>query len=110
MGENIEPVQIGSIDSSGKVLCAQHNRHEFQTGDYIKFENNDFGFERNFRVKITSIHNYKSFKEYLLNETLEKCLPSIDTIEQGESIYYKYYKKDDEDKYKIIAIRLKVIN
>ena len=46
----------------------------------------------------------------MLNETLEKCLPSIDTIEQGESIYYKYYKKDDEDKYKIIAIRLKVIN
>ena len=39
MGENIEPVQIGSIDSSGKVLCAAHNQFEFQTGDYVKFEN-----------------------------------------------------------------------
>jgi ubiquitin-activating enzyme E1 len=39
MGENIEPVQIGSIDTSGKVLCAQNNKHDFQSGDYIKFEN-----------------------------------------------------------------------
>ena len=46
--------------------------NEIKKGDYIKFENNDFGFERNFRVKITSIHNYNSFEEYLLNETLEK--------------------------------------
>ena len=39
MGENIEPVQIGSIDTSGKVLCAQNNKHDFQSGNYIKFEN-----------------------------------------------------------------------
>jgi ubiquitin-activating enzyme E1 len=39
MGETIEPVQIGSIDTSGKVLCAQNNKHDFQSGDYIKFEN-----------------------------------------------------------------------
>lgn len=39
MGENIEPVQIGSIDILGKVLCAQNNKHNFQSGDYIKFEN-----------------------------------------------------------------------
>ena len=61
------------------------------------------------RDRITSIHNYNSFEEYLLNETLENCLPGIDTIEQGVSIYYKYYKKEDEDRYKIIAIRVKVI-
>ena len=82
---------------------------EIKKGDYIKFENNDFGFERTFRVKITSIRNYTSFREYLLNEKLEKCLPGIDKIEQGVNIYYKYYKKEDEEKYKIIAIRVKVI-
>ena len=82
---------------------------EIKKGDYIKFENNDFGFERTFRVKITSIRNYNSFREYLLNEKLEKCLPGIDKIEQGVNIYYKYYKKEDEEKYKIIAIRVKVI-
>ena len=39
MGETIEPVQIGSIDTLGNVLCAQNNKHDFQSGDYIKFEN-----------------------------------------------------------------------
>jgi ubiquitin-activating enzyme E1 len=39
IGETIEAVQIGSIDTSGKVLCAQNNKHYFQSGDYIKFEN-----------------------------------------------------------------------
>ena len=81
---------------------------KIKKGDYIRFENNDFNFSRSFLVKITSTRTYDSFREYLLNETLEKCLPSIDTIEQGTSIYYKYYSKEDESKYKIIAIRIKV--
>lgn len=59
MGENIEPVQIGSVDSSGKVLCAQHNRHEFQTGDYIKFENveglnTSLLINKEFKIKVIS--------------------------------------------------------
>ena len=39
MGNTIEAVQIGSINTSGQVLCAQNNKHDFQSGDYIKFEN-----------------------------------------------------------------------
>jgi ASC-1-like (ASCH) protein len=82
---------------------------EMKKGDYILFENNDFGFQRLFRCKITSIHNYSSFEEYLYHETLEKCLPGIDTIEEGIKIYHKYYpNKEDEIKYKIKAIRLRV--
>ena len=47
---------------------------------FIQFENNDFGFSRSFHCRITSVHNYNSFKDYLGNDTLEKCLPGIDTI------------------------------
>jgi len=76
-------------------------------GDYIIFENSDQGFKREFRVKITSIHNYNSFEDYLRVETLEKCLPGVNTMEEGLQIYYKYYSKKDEEKYNIIAIRIK---
>ena len=82
---------------------------QIKKGDFIIFENNDFGFMRTFRVKITSIRNYNSFREYLLNEKLEKCLPGMDTIEEGLSVYYKYFTKADEDKYNIVAVRLRVI-
>ena len=83
---------------------------DIKKGDYIIFKNNDFGFIRSYRVKIISIINYNTFKEYLKNESLEKCLPGIDTLEQGINIYYKYYTKEDEEQYKIVAIRLKVTN
>ena len=38
-GENIEPVQIGGICSDGKVSCATHASHDFQSGDTISFIN-----------------------------------------------------------------------
>ena len=100
-------IKLGIKKCEGRLKKGDFN--EIKKGDNIIFENNDFGFLRNFTVKITSIHNYKSFKEYLENEKLDKCLPGIDTIENGIKIYYKYYTKEDEDKYKIVAIRLKVI-
>jgi ubiquitin-activating enzyme E1 len=38
-GEMIDPVQVASIDNLGTVTCAQHNVHDFQTGDTIVFTN-----------------------------------------------------------------------
>ena len=38
-GETIDPVQIASINDEGIVECAQHNSHDFQTGDTITFSN-----------------------------------------------------------------------
>jgi len=78
-------------------------------GDCIKFVNTDLGFIRNYTIKITSIYKYTSFREYLEKEKLEKCLPAIETIEDGLKVYYKYYSKEDEEKYKIVAIRFKII-
>ena len=76
-------------------------------GDYIIFQNNDFGFNRSCKVRITSVKSYDTFTTYLEKETLVKTLPGIDNIEEGKEIYYKYYSKEDEEKYKIVAIRLK---
>jgi ASC-1-like (ASCH) protein len=101
-------IKLGIKKCEGRL-----NKGDFslmRKGDYIVFENNDFDFPRSFRCKITSIHNYMSFENYLERETLQKCLPGIDTIEEGVSIYYKYYKKEDEFQYKIKAFRLKVVN
>ena len=100
------------IKNGFKKIEGRLNKGDFsqmKKGDCIVFINNDFEFQRSFTCKITSIHNYDTFKTYLENETLEKCLPGIDTITQGISIYYKYYKKEDEKKYKIKAFRLKLI-
>ena len=72
-------------------------------GDSITFTNNELGFDRKCKVEIKNITYYDTFQTYLENETLERCLPGIDNIEDGLRVYYKYYKKRDEVEYKIKA-------
>jgi len=72
-------------------------------GDTIISTNIKLDFERKFENKIKDIRCYDNSQLYLESETLEKCLPSINNIEDGLNIYYKYYTKSDELKYKIKA-------
>jgi ASC-1-like (ASCH) protein len=74
-------------------------------GDSIIFTNNELGFERKFKIEIKNISYYDNFRIYLENETIEKCLPGIDNIEDGINVYYKYYNKSDELEYKIKALK-----
>ena len=80
----------------------------FKINDIIEWTNDNFN-KRRIRTKITNITEYKTFKEYLIDKGLNKCLPSMDTIEDGLSVYYKYYKKEDEELYGIIAIEFEII-
>ena len=42
-------------------------------------------------------------------EGLKKTLPNINTLEEGVNVYYKFYTKEDEEKYGILAITIKKI-
>lgn len=82
---------------------------KMKKNDVLEFSNNDFGFIRTVRCKIKSVKIYDTFRLFLEDKTLQKCLPGIDTIDNGVKIYYKYYNKHDENTYKIISIRMKVL-
>jgi ubiquitin-activating enzyme E1 len=62
-GENIEPVQIGSISPSGLVQCAPNSKHDFQTGDIVRFTNlegtNLIQFEKEWKVKVISTTSFQ---------------------------------------------------
>jgi len=96
-------IKLGLKKCEGRLKKGDFSN--MKKGDFIKFENNDFNFKRTFVVKITSIHYYSSFNEYLEKEGLNKCLPGIDSIEDGVKIYHKYYPIEEEEKYNIVAIR-----
>jgi ASC-1-like (ASCH) protein len=53
--------------------------------------------------------NYKDFHTFLTKEKLEKCLPGIDTIVDGLTVYHKYFSKEKETEYGIVAIRIMVL-
>jgi len=95
-----------------KVMEARLNKNDFanmQVGDTIVFTNNDLGFHRKIKLKITNIRIYDTFKQFLLSESLHKCLPGISTIEEGVNVYYRYCTQSDEQQYKIKAFSFDII-
>ena len=77
--------------------------------DIIEWTNDNFN-KRSIKTKITKITKYNTFEEYLMDKKLNKCLPGIDTIEDGLSVYYNYYKKEDEKENGVIAIEFNIID
>lgn len=82
---------------------------EFEVGDIIEWTNNDFK-PRSVMTKITKKVEYKSFEEYLREEGLDKCLPGMPSIEHGLSVYYKYYTKEQEEQFGVVAIHMVLFN
>lgn len=74
--------------------------------DKIEFDNG-IGTDK-FTCKIVSINRYDTFREYLLSETLERCLPGVTDIEEGILIYYKFFTVEDEKKYGVVGISVEI--
>jgi ASC-1-like (ASCH) protein len=107
--KNLSEPWFSLIKLKNKSVEGRLNKGDFanmKIGDSIVFTNDELGFERRFVVEIKNVSYYDTFQEYLENETLEKCLPGIDSMKDGLNVYYKYYTKSDEMKYKIKAFTL----
>ena len=59
-------IKLGIKKCEGRIK--KNDFAKMVKGDIIKFTNEDFGSIRSYSVKITSIHTYNTFKDYLLNE------------------------------------------
>ena len=81
---------------------------EMKVDDVILWTNNDFA-PREVLTRITGKAEYNTFREYLETEGLDKCLPGIKDIDIGLSVYYKYFTKEDEKEFGVIAIRLELV-
>ena len=90
------------------------NFRKMKEGDIIKFTNNDFGKERSCMVEIRFRRFYNTFKELLLHETLDNCLPGIDSIDEGLNVYYIQNYIDEQKNLvaplQIVAMGIKLID
>lgn len=82
-------------------------------GSFENIKKNDIIIWKNgnkkIKTKIISIHNHKLFENMLKQHSLKKTLPNIKTINDGVNIYRQFYTKKDEEKYGVIAIKIKRI-
>ena len=111
--ENLSEPWFTLIQLGLKTVEGRKNKGKFKemkVGDIIEWKNEDFK-PRSFLTQITGKAEYPNFRKYLEMEGLEKCLPNMEKygIEHGLSVYYKYYTKEDEQQFGVVAIRLKVI-
>jgi ASC-1-like (ASCH) protein len=104
--KNVSEPWFSLINKKIKTVEGRLNKGDFakmNVGDFIVFTNNESDFEQKFKVQIKNISSYDTFEAYLEDKKLEKCLPGIDTMEDGLEVYYKYYTKSDEQEFKIKA-------
>jgi ASC-1-like (ASCH) protein len=84
------------------------NFKDMKIGEIIEWFNDDFGM-RKIKTRIIGKNTYSTFQEYLESEGLTNCLPSILDIESGVNVYYKYYTKEEEKEFGVVAIVLELI-
>jgi len=81
---------------------------EMKPGDIVQWTNNDFA-PRSVLTKITAKAEYNTFAEYLETEGLDKCLPGIKDLDTGLSVYYKYFTREDEKEFGVVAIKIQLL-
>ena len=101
------------ILSGEKTIEGRLNRGQFeriQTGQIIRWVNQS----RSVATKVQSKRIYSSFLEMLVAEGLRNVLPNITLsnlqgLTEGKNVYRKFYSKDKESQFGVVAIQIKVI-
>lgn len=94
-----------------KTVEGRKNKGKFKDmypGQIIQWFNDDFE-PRVISTRIVSKQEYPTFSSYLEAEGLDNCLPGMPSLSHGLSVYYKYFTKEDEATYGVIALRLELI-
>jgi len=104
---HVDDVWLNYVLSGRKVVEGRlydDKRREISVGDCIILRNNDDS--RECYVYVKYMHIYPSFKDMLLSEGVNRVLPSISDVDEGVNVYYKYYSREDEERYGVVAIGL----
>lgn len=97
------------IKDGTKTIEGRLNKSSFKNikvNDFLNFHNDG----HNIFVKIIDIKNYKTFYEMLTSENLKDITPISESINESLKIYYNCYSKENEIKYGVLALKIKLVN
>ena len=105
---------LSLIDMGIKRVEGRINKGKFaelQENDIIEWHNEDFK-ERKILTKVVKKVIYKNFEEYLKHEKSKgfNPLPGMPSLDHELSVYYKYYTKEKEKEFGVVAVRIEKIN
>lgn len=100
-------IRTGQKVVEGRLFTPKYK--QLKVGQVVRFYENDH--PQNFLdVQITSLNAYPTFREMLEKEGLPSCLPGIESLDEGVSIYHQFPNYQTEETLKgALAIGVKPI-
>lgn len=101
---NIQEPYLTYVLKGQKTVEGRLNKGKFASinaGDFIEIEPNKEIFEVIYKNK------YGSFKEMIEKEGLKKVIPDMDDINKAVDVYYKFYTKEQEKEFGVVAVGVK---
>lgn len=101
---NVQEPYFSFLKNGQKIVEGRLGKEkwfEYNKGD-ILLVNNEL------KLEITDIIKYKSFEEMLMTEGVKNTIPDKDTIPEAVDVYYKFYSKENEQKFGVVAIKFKM--
>ena len=74
---------------------------ELEIGDVLMMR------PENKKFQVTGKRQYKTFREMLEAEGVKNVLPDKNNIEEATKVYKNFYKESEENRYGVLAIRIK---
>lgn len=100
---NVQEPYLSFILNGQKTVEGRLNKGTFKdlkVGDKLSIGPD----EKLFIVK--QINCYDSFKNMIIKEGISNIIPDKNTIKDAEAVYYKFYTKEQEKEFGVLAIRM----
>jgi len=103
---NVQEPYLSFILNGQKTVEGRLNKGKFKdlkVGDKLSIGPD----EKLFTVK--QINCYDSFKNMIIKEGISNVVPDKNTIEDAEAVYYKFYTKEREKEFGVLAVKIEMI-
>ena len=107
----LHPETFAAIKSGKKTIEVRLNdekRQKFNVGDLIELSKRPELVDK-ITVKIIALFHYNTFEELVKKQPIEKMCSTKMTEEEFLNGMSEYYSKEQESKYGVLAIGLKLI-
>jgi ASC-1-like (ASCH) protein len=101
---NVQEPYRSFILQGKKIVESRLNKGKYatiQSGDILELEPEKITFV------VVEKNIYKNFREMIEKEGIENIIPDKNNIDEAVDVYYKFYTKEQEDKFGVVAIKIK---
>jgi len=103
---NVQEPYLSLILNGQKTVEGRLNKGKFKdlkVGDKLLIGS----YKKLFTVK--RINCYSGFRNMIASEGVKNVVPDKSTIEDAEAVYYKFYTKEQEKEFGVLALQIEMV-